>query len=145
MLNLGGLQMLLGGRAITTSRLVRGRRGGVAADAAQALVAWPASTCDSSSTTTPENARKALALLEGREGLPRRIGQSQLVLGRALMEQGRLDGRAGLLAADAVFQADGVGWAQGGHGWLRNLAGRQETTVRRHVSIGSPQSAQDPF
>ena len=38
-----------------------------------------------------EQARKAVELLDGREDLIDEIGNAQLVLGRALLEQGRLD------------------------------------------------------
>ena len=41
--------------------------------------------------TAEEEARHALALLEGRDDFLLDIAPTQLVLGRALMEQGRLD------------------------------------------------------
>src|SRR3989440_1957810 len=52
-----------------------------------------------------EQARHALTLLEGREDFLDEIGMSQLVLGRALMEQERLDeAEEGFGAADATFE-----------------------------------------
>ncbi|MBA2568542.1 MAG: helix-turn-helix transcriptional regulator [Actinobacteria bacterium] len=50
-------------------------------------------------------ARQALALLEGRMDFLHEIGPSQLVLGRALLEQGRLDEAEQMFrAADASFE-----------------------------------------
>jgi tetratricopeptide (TPR) repeat protein len=50
-------------------------------------------------------ARQALTLLEGRMDFLHEIGPSQLVLGRALMEQGRLDDAEQMFrAADASFE-----------------------------------------
>ena len=50
-------------------------------------------------------ARQALSLLEGRVDFLHEIGPSQLVLGRALMEQGRLDdAEEAFKAADASFE-----------------------------------------
>ncbi len=52
-----------------------------------------------------EHARKALKLLEGREDFLDEVGQSQLVLGRALMERGRLDeAEECFRGADTVFE-----------------------------------------
>jgi tetratricopeptide (TPR) repeat protein len=50
-------------------------------------------------------ARQALSLLEGRVDFIHEIGSSQLVLGRALMEQGRLDeAEEAFKAADSSFE-----------------------------------------
>jgi tetratricopeptide (TPR) repeat protein len=52
-----------------------------------------------------EHARHALRLLEGREDYLVEIGQSQLVLGRSLMERGRLDeAEACFRSADDTFE-----------------------------------------
>ncbi len=51
------------------------------------------------------SARKALALLEGRDDAPVEVGESNLLLGRALLERGRLEeAEERFLAADAVFE-----------------------------------------
>jgi tetratricopeptide (TPR) repeat protein len=57
----------------------------------------------------PEQAEKlaqqALKLLEGRDDYPHEVGQSQLVLGRALLEQGNFDeADEWLQKADATFE-----------------------------------------
>ena len=52
-----------------------------------------------------EQARHALRLLEGRVDFLDEIGNAQLVLGRSLLEQGRLDDAdAQFKAADATFE-----------------------------------------
>src|SRR3712207_8109215 len=52
-----------------------------------------------------KHARHALALLEGREDFLDELGQCQLVLGRAVMELGRLDEAEELFrASDASFE-----------------------------------------
>lgn len=52
-----------------------------------------------------EHARQALQLVEGREDFLDEIGQSQLVLGRSLLERGRFDeAEASFRAADATFE-----------------------------------------
>ena len=52
-----------------------------------------------------EHARQALQLVEGREDFLDEIGQSQLVLGRALLERGRLEeAEESFRAADATFE-----------------------------------------
>jgi tetratricopeptide (TPR) repeat protein len=58
-----------------------------------------------------EKARYALELLEDREDHVNEVGNARLVLGRALMEQGRFDEAAEELAvADASFeQMDSLG------------------------------------
>ena len=52
-----------------------------------------------------EHAREALRLLDGREDFLDEIGQSQLVLGRSLLERDRLDdAEQSFRAADATFE-----------------------------------------
>ena len=52
-----------------------------------------------------ENARRALDLLAGREDVPKEVGQAHLVVGRALLERGRLDeAEASFGAASAAFE-----------------------------------------
>jgi len=52
-----------------------------------------------------EHARQALQLVEGREDFLDEIGQSQLVLGRSLLERGRFDeAEESFRAADATFE-----------------------------------------
>ncbi len=52
-----------------------------------------------------EHARHALRLLAGREDFLDEIGQSELVLGRSLLERGRLDeAEESFRAADATFE-----------------------------------------
>ena len=52
-----------------------------------------------------EHARQALQLLEGREDFLDEIGQSQLVLGRSLLERERFDeAEESFRAADATFE-----------------------------------------
>jgi tetratricopeptide (TPR) repeat protein len=53
-----------------------------------------------------EHARKALAILEGREDFLDEVGSSQLVLGRALLERGRLD------EAEECFRSADVSFEQ---------------------------------
>ena len=74
-----------------------------------------------------EHARKALKLLEGREDYPDEVGQSSLVLGRSLMERGRLDeAEECFLAADAQFeQMASVSHRAGAWVALGDLAGRR--------------------
>ena len=55
--------------------------------------------------TAEENAREALQLLAGREDFLDEIGQSQLVLGRSLLERDRFDEAEEFFrAADATFE-----------------------------------------
>src|SRR6478672_11991174 len=80
MLNLGGLQLLLGHPEQAHEHL-------------------------GDHEAADEHARKALALLEGREDFLDEIGQSNLVLGRSLLERGRLDeAEECFRAADAAFE-----------------------------------------
>ena len=74
-----------------------------------------------------ENARKALELLEGREDFLGRGRPVELVLGRALLERGRLDeAEECFKAADAVFeQMASVGHRAGAWVALGDLASRR--------------------
>ena len=52
-----------------------------------------------------DRARHALTLLDGREDRLDEIGNAQLVLGRSLLEQGRLDdAEAAFAQAEATFE-----------------------------------------
>ena len=110
MLNLGGLHLLLGKPEQAIDHLKESFALAVEAgsqpDAAQALGGLAAVHLRLSDyDAADENARKALALLDGREDFLDEIGQSQLVLGRALLERGRLDeADECFVAADAVFE-----------------------------------------
>ncbi len=110
MLNLGGLQLLLGRpeQAIDhlTASFALAVEAGSQPDAAQALGSLAAVHEHlGDHEAADEHARKALALLEGREDFLDEIGQSNLVLGRSLMERGRLDeAEQCFRAADTAFE-----------------------------------------
>jgi tetratricopeptide (TPR) repeat protein len=74
-----------------------------------------------------EHARHALRLLEGREDFLDEIGQSQLVLGRSLLERGRLDEAEDCFrAADASFeQLSSISHRAGAWVALGDLAARR--------------------
>ena len=110
MLNLGGLQLLLGHpeQAIEhlTTSFALAVEAGSQPDAAQALGSLAAVHEHlGEHDAADEHARKALALLDGREDFLDEIGQSNLVLGRSLLERGRLDeAEECFRAADAAFE-----------------------------------------
>jgi len=110
MLNLGGLQLLLGKPEEAIGHLRESFALAVDAesqpDAAQALGSLAAVHLQLHQyDEAAAAARKALALLDGREDFLDEIGQSQLVLGRSLLEQGQLDeAEACFVAADAAFE-----------------------------------------
>ena len=110
MLNLGGLQLMLGKPELAIDHLQESFALAVEAesqpDAAQALGSLATVHLQLADyPAADENARKALALLEGRDDFPDEVGQSYLVLGRSLLERGRLDeAEECFLAADAVFE-----------------------------------------
>jgi tetratricopeptide (TPR) repeat protein len=110
MLNLGGLQLLLGKpeQAIEhlTASFGLAVEAGSQPDAAQALGSLAAVHEHlGDHEAADEHARKALALLEGREDFLDEIGQSNLVLGRSLLERGRLDeAEQCFRAADQAFE-----------------------------------------
>ena len=110
MLNLGGLQLLLGKPEQAIEHLTRSFALAVEAgsqpDAAQALGSLAAVHEQlGDHEVADEHARKALALLEGREDFLDEIGQSNLVLGRSLLERDRLDeAEQCFRAADQAFE-----------------------------------------
>jgi tetratricopeptide (TPR) repeat protein len=77
--------------------------------------------------TAEENAREALRLLDDREDFLDEIGQSQLVLGRSLLERGRFDeAEEAFRAADATFeQLSSVSHRAGAWVALGDLAARR--------------------
>jgi tetratricopeptide (TPR) repeat protein len=132
MLNLGGLQLLLGRpeQAIDhlTASFALAVEAGSQPDAAQALGSLAAVHEHlGDHEAADENARKALALLEGREDFLDEIGQSNLVLGRSLLERGRLDeAEQCFRAADSAFeQMESVGHRTGAWVALGDLAERR--------------------
>ena len=120
MLNLGGLHLLLGKPQQAIDHLKASFALAVEAesqpDAAQALGSLATVHLHLADyDAADDNARKALALLEGREDFPDEVGQSHIVLGRALLERGRLDEAGGeFRSCGCRVRADGVRWAQGG-------------------------------
>ena len=132
MLNLGGLQLLLGKPKEAIDHLEASFAVAVEAeskpDAAQALGGLATVHLQLADyDAADENARKALSLLEGRDDYPDEVGQSHLVLGRALLERGRLDeAKESFDAADAVFeQMASVGHRAGAWVALGDLASRR--------------------
>lgn len=132
MLNLGGLQLLLGHpeQAIEhlTSSFALAVEAGSQPDAAQALGSLAAVHEHlGDHDAADEHARKALALLEGREDFLDEIGQSNLVLGRSLLERGRLDeAEQCFRAADSAFeQMESIGHRTGAWVALGDLAERR--------------------
>jgi tetratricopeptide (TPR) repeat protein len=132
MLNLGGLHLLLGEPQEAIDHLEASFALAVEAeskpDAAQALGSLATVHLQLADYEAADvNARKALALLEGREDFPDEVGQSYLVLGRALLERGRLDeAEKNFKAADAVFeQMASVGHRAGAWVALGDLASRR--------------------
>ena len=132
LINLGGLNLLLGKPREAIEQLKESFKMAVEVDsqgdAAQAMGGlatvhltlgdWEAAD---------EHARQALQLLEGREDFLDEIGQSQLVLGRSLLERGRLDeAEASFRAADASFeQFSSVSHRAGAWVALGDLAARR--------------------
>jgi tetratricopeptide (TPR) repeat protein len=132
MLNLGGLDLLLGKPQEAIGHLATSFALAVEAeskpDAAQALGGLATVHLELADyDAADEHARKALALLEGRDDFPDEVGQSHLVLGRALLERGRLDeAQESFEAADAVFeQMASVGHRAGAWVALGDLARRR--------------------
>jgi len=110
LLALGGLTLLLGDEEQAVEHLKasfsRALENDSPADAAQALGGLARVHLQRGEyDDADETARKALALLEGRDDFLHEVCPSQLVLGRALMERGRLD-EAGdcFRAADAAAE-----------------------------------------
>jgi tetratricopeptide (TPR) repeat protein len=132
MLNLGGLQLLLGHpeQAIDhlTSSFALAVEAGSQPDAAQALGSLAAVHEHlGDHEAADEHARKALALLEGREDFLDEVGQSNLVLGRSLLERDRLDeAEQCFRAADRAFeQMESIGHRTGAWVALGDLAERR--------------------
>ena len=132
MLTLGGLQLLLGHpeQAIEhlTASFALAVEAGSQPDAAQALGGLAAVHEHlGDHEAADEHARKALALLEGREDFLDEIGQSNLVLVRSLLERGRLDeAEECFRAADSAFeQMESVGHRTGAWVALGDLAERR--------------------
>jgi tetratricopeptide (TPR) repeat protein len=132
MLNLGGLHLLLGKPQQAVDHLRASFALAVEADsqpdAAQALGSLATVHLHLGEyDAADESARKALALLEGRDDFPDEVGQSHLVLGRALLERGRLDeAKEHFEAAEAVFeQMASVGHRAGAWVALGDLASRR--------------------
>ncbi|MDW8338152.1 MAG: helix-turn-helix transcriptional regulator [Thermoleophilia bacterium] len=123
LLNLGGLTLLLGDeeRAVEhlEAALQRAVDAGSPADIAQVLEGLAQVHLRRGEyERAEERARRALALLEGREDFLDEVSASQLALGRALMEQGRLD------EAEECFRASDAAAEQ-----LASLSHRAEAWV----------------
>ncbi len=107
--NLGGLNFLLGRKEEAVEYLKRAVAAALeldaTADAAQAISSLAQVHLRSGEPDIAESqARYALELLAGRDDFVDEIGNAQLVLGRALAEQGRLDdAEVALAAADESF------------------------------------------
>jgi tetratricopeptide (TPR) repeat protein len=132
MMNLGGLHLLLGKPEQAIEHLKASFALAVEAesqpDAAQALGSLATVHLHLGDFDgADEQARKALELLDGREDFLDEVGQSQLVLGRSLLERGRLDeAEECFLAADAAFeQLASVSHRAGAWVALGDLAGRR--------------------
>jgi tetratricopeptide (TPR) repeat protein len=108
--NIGGLNLMLGKPEEAIEYLKSSYSTALDADskeeAAQATGSLAAVHLEMNDFEQAERfARQALTLLEGRVDFLHEIGPSQLVLGRALMEQGRLDdAEEAFKAADASFE-----------------------------------------
>ena len=132
MLNLGGLHHLLGKPEQAIEHLKASFALAVEAesqpDAAQALGSLATVHLHLGDFDgADEHARKALELLQGRDDFLDEVGQSQLVLGRSLLERGRLDeAEECFLAADAAFeQLASASHRAGAWVALGDLAGRR--------------------
>jgi tetratricopeptide (TPR) repeat protein len=110
MLNLGGLDLLLGKPEEALESLQASFALAIEtqsqADAAQALGSMATVYLRLERyDEADEHARKALDLLDGREDFLDEVGQSRLVLGRSLLERGRLDeAEECFRAADDAFE-----------------------------------------
>jgi tetratricopeptide (TPR) repeat protein/DNA-binding XRE family transcriptional regulator len=108
--NLGGLNFLLGKADVAVPHLTEAFRialdMGNQADAAQAVSSLAQVHLRTGNTEqAEEQARHALRLLDGRVDFLDEIGNAQLVLGRALLEQERLDeAEEQFRAADSTFE-----------------------------------------
>jgi tetratricopeptide (TPR) repeat protein len=109
--NLGGLTFLLGDTVGAAAKLEQSFRvaldAGSEPDAAQAVSSLAQVALRTGDAATAErHARQALKLLDGRVDYLDEVGNAQLVLGRALLEQDRLDD------AEALFAAAEESWMQ---------------------------------
>jgi tetratricopeptide (TPR) repeat protein len=108
--NIGGLTFLLGKPAEAVPHLKEAFRialdMGNEADAAQAVSSLAqVHLRTGNNEQAEEQARHALGLLDGRVDFLDEIGNAQLVLGRSLLEQGRMDeAEAQFRAADSTFE-----------------------------------------
>ncbi len=132
MLNLGGLNLVLGKPERAIEHLNESFALAVEAesqpDAAQALGSLATVHLQLEDyDAADENARKALALLAGRVDFLDEVGQSNIVLGRSLLERGRLDeAEECFKAADSVFeQMESVGHRAGAWVALGDLESRR--------------------
>ena len=126
--NLGGLNFLLGRsddavgllkQAVSVALEV-----GSSVDAAQAISSLAQVHLKTGEPArAEEQARHALELLDGRTDFLSEIGNAQLVLGRALLEQSRLDeAEEALGAAEASLAQLGSGSHTAAAGWLRPIS-----------------------
>jgi tetratricopeptide (TPR) repeat protein len=109
--NLGGLTFLLGDTVGAAAKLEQSFRvaldAGSEPDAAQAVSSLAQVALRTGVAATAErHARQALKLLDGRVDYLDEVGNAQLVLGRALLEQDRLED------AEALFEAAEESWLQ---------------------------------
>ena len=132
MLNLGGLNLLLGKPQQAIDHLKASFELAVEADsqpdAAQALGSLATVHLHlGDNEAADEHARKALDLLQGRDDFLHEVGQSNVVLGRSLLERGRLEeAEECFRAADAAFEQLGsVSYRAGAWVALGDLAGRR--------------------
>ena len=132
MLNLGGLNLLLGKPKQAIDHLKASFSLAIEAeskpDAAQALGSLATVHLHLEDyEAADDHARKALELLEGREDFLHEVGQSRVVLGRSLLERGRLDeAEECFRAADAAFEQLGsVSYRAGAWVALGDLASRR--------------------
>jgi tetratricopeptide (TPR) repeat protein len=130
--NLGGLHLLLGKPDLALEHLKAGFALAIEVDskvdAAQALGSLATVHLRLGDfEAADEHARKALELAGGREDYLHEIGQSQLVLGRSLLERGRLEeAEECFRAADASFEQLGsVSYRAGAWVALGDLAARR--------------------
>jgi tetratricopeptide (TPR) repeat protein len=113
--NLGGLTFLLGDPKKAAEYLKEAFAVALevssSPDAAQAVSSLAqVNLRNGEAALAEEQARQALSLLDGRVDFLDEQGNAQLVLGRALLEQGKLDeSEAALAAADAAFEQLGSG------------------------------------
>jgi tetratricopeptide (TPR) repeat protein len=132
MLNLGGLNLLLGKPQQAIDHLKASFELAVEADsqpdAAQALGSLATVHLHlGDNEAADEHARKALGLLQGRDDFLHEVGQSNVVLGRSLLERGRFEeAEECFTAADAAFEQLGsVSYRVGAWVALGDLASRR--------------------